>query len=129
MDIAHLKERRRFSRLNERIFIFCRFMEEEDVDIIKGFANNVSAGGLMFEIERSIPPQTIFSLEIYQPLIQSKEEFISISASAKVKWATQIDSADKYGNSNKYRIGVEFVEIDDGERKTIAEYVQSELNT
>lgn len=128
MTITRIEERRRFERLNDRIFILCQFVKKKDVDIIKGFSNDVSAGGLCFETDRFISPQAIFSLEIYQPLRRSKEELINVSALAKVKWVRQTDIAGKYEGSNKYKIGVEFVKIDNRERKAIAEYVQDKLN-
>ncbi len=126
--MSHLKERRRFPRLNEGVFFLYQFMEKKDMDIMKGFTNNISTGGLMFETDRPISAEDLFILEIYQPLRQFKEEIISISTAVKVRWVTQIDRSDKYEGSNKYRIGVEFVEIDKEERKTIAKYMQNKLN-
>lgn len=128
MAITRIEERRRFRRLNDRIFILCQFMKNENVDIVKGFSNDISAGGLCFETDRVISPRAIFSLEIYQPLRQSKEELVTVFALAKVKWVRQTDIAGKYEGSNKYKIGVEFVEVDNRERKAIAKYVQEKLN-
>lgn len=128
MAITRIEERRRFRRLNDRIFILCQLMKKKDMDVIKGFSNDISASGLCFETDRVISPQAIFSLEIYQPLRRSKEELTAVSALAKVKWVTQMDIVSKYEGSNKYRVGVEFVEIDNRERKAIAEYVQDKLN-
>ena len=128
MNIAGLKEKRKFPRLNTRAFILYRFMEKKRLNMIKGFTNNISTGGLMFETDRQILTQGIFILEIYQPLGQSGEEIISISTTAKIKWVNQIDIPDKYKGSNKHRIGIEFVEMNNDERKTITEYVQDKLN-
>ncbi|MBI4684546.1 MAG: PilZ domain-containing protein [Nitrospirae bacterium] len=128
MVIAPIEERRRFSRLNNRIFILCRFRKKKNVDIIKGFTNDISPGGLMFETDRLIPPQGVLNLEIYQPLSQFSRGIISIPILAKVKWVTEMNIADKYKGSNKYRIGVEFAKIDARERKVIAEYVQDKLS-
>lgn len=127
MDIAYPKERRRFPRLNEYIFILCQFMEKEKMNIIKGFTANISAGGLMFETDRFISADCVFILEIYQPLGRSRREISAISTSAKVKWIMQIDNAEKYEGSNRYRIGVKFIDINDGDRKAITEYVQDNL--
>ena len=124
--IGQIKEKRRFPRLNDRILIFSK--TAESLEPVRDITKNISSSGLMFEPCRSISPQTIFDLEIYQPLRESKREFISISILAKVKWVTQINIPDKYEGSNKYRIGVEFIEIDDRERKWIAGYVQDKLN-
>lgn len=129
MTNTRIEDRRRFRRLNDRIFILCQFMKKKDVDVIKGFSNDISAGGLCFETDRFISPQAVFSLEIYQPLRHSREELTTVFALAKVKWVTQTDIAGKYEGSNKYRVGVEFVEIGERERNVMAGYVQDKLKT
>ena len=125
------EERRRFPRLNDRIIIHYRYTEKKNADMgnaIKGFSKNISAGGLMFESDRSIPAQAIFNLEIYQPLRNSNEQIISIPALAKVKWKVRIDNTNEDKGSNKYRIGAEFLEIDAGERNAIAKYVKGKIS-
>lgn len=129
--MALLEEKRRFPRLNNRILIHYQLIEKKEADmgdIIKGFTKNISAGGLMFETDKPIPMQSVLNLEVYQPLTQSGEQIISIFTLAKVKHAMRIDDADRYEGSNKYRIGMEFVEIDDIEKKIIANYVKAGLN-
>ena len=126
MDI---KERRISSRLNERIFILCQSKEKPSMNIIKGFTKNISAGGLMFESDGPLPRQDIFILEIYQPSIQSGQEFISITTLAKVKWVTPIDLTQEYEGRDKFKVGMEFLKLDDRDRDTIAKYAQAKLNT
>ena len=89
METTRLEERRRFSRLNQDIFILCQSMEEENKNIIKGFTNNISAGGLMFESDRYMLCTKCFVLELYQPQGESQNEIISISTLARVKWVKQ----------------------------------------
>ena len=125
MDI---KEGRRFPRLNERIFILCRSKEKPSMNIIKRFTKNISAGGLMFESDGPLPRQDIFILDIYQPSIQSGQEFISITALAKVKWVTPIDFTKEYEGIDKFKVGMEFLKLDDRDRSTIAKYAQTKLN-
>lgn len=126
MDI---KERRLFPRLNERIFILCQSKEKPGINIIKGFTKNISVGGLMFESDRPLSRQGTFILEIYQPSIQSGEEFISITNLAKVKWVTPIDLTQEYEGIDKFKVGMEFLEFDDRDKNTIAKYVLVKLNT
>lgn len=125
MDI---KERRISPRLNERIFILCQSKEKPGMNIIKGFTKNISAGGLMFESDGSLSRQDTFILEIYQPSIQSGQEFISMTTLAKVKWVTPIDLTKEYEGIDKFKVGMEFLKLDDRDRNTIAKYVQAKLN-
>lgn len=124
MDI---KEGRRFPRLNERIFILCQSKEKPGMNVVKGFTENISSGGLMFESGEPLPRQDTFILEICQP-IQTGQEFISISALAKIKWVTPMDSAQEREGRNKFKVGMEFLKLDDRDRNTIAKYVQAKLN-
>lgn len=125
VNVVCSKEKRRFKRIEESIFILLQFGEREGLTLIKGFANNISAGGLMFETDRPIPCVKHFILEIYQPQGESQDEIISITTLAEVKWVKQIDTADRFDGSNKFKIGMEFIKIDDKARKTIADYVQT----
>ena len=125
MDI---KERRISPRLNERIFILCQSKEKPGMNIIKGFTKNISAGGLMFESDGPLPRQDIFILEIYQPSIQSGQEFISITTLAKARWVTPIDLTKEYEGIDKFKVGMEFLKFNGRDRNTIAKYVQAKLN-
>ncbi len=98
------------------------------MNIIKRFTKNISAGGLMFESDGPLPRQDIFILDIYQPSIQSGQEFISITALAKVKWVTPIDFTKEYEGIDKFKVGMEFLKLDDRDRSTIAKYAQTKLN-
>lgn len=128
MDILPVRERRRFPRIDKCIFIFCQLTQKENINTIKGFTDNISAGGLMFEADRSIPCTKHFILEIYQPQGESQDEIISLAALAKVKWVKPIDTVVRLEGSNKFQIGIEFINVDDKIRQIIANYVQRELN-
>ena len=128
MNGVDIKERRKFPRLNERIFILCQSKEKPGMNTIKGFTKNISAGGLMFETDRPISKQDVFILEIYQPLRQSGQESISITTLAKAKWVTPINSIEKYEGIDRFKMGMEFVKLDDKDRKAIAKCVQAKLN-
>lgn len=117
--------------MDERLFIHYQFVKDKESDtrdIIKEFTKNISAGGLMFEADSPIPAQSIFNLEIYQPLRNSKAEIISIPTLAKVKWIALIDNADEDKDSDRYRMGIEFVGVDIVDRNRIAEYVRGRSN-
>ncbi len=128
MDLARIQEQRKFPRIKEHIFVHGQSMKRKDTNIIKGFTNNISAGGLMFETDKRIFPPDVFNLEIYQPSRQWRRKLISIPILAKVKRVTKISPFNKQQGSNKYRVGVEFIEVDNSQRKAIAEYVKEKLN-
>lgn len=98
------------------------------MNIIKGFTKNISAGGLMFESDGPLSRQDTFILEIYQPSIQSGQEFISITTLAKVRWAAPVDLTKEYEAIDKFKVGMEFLKFDDRDRNIIAKYVQAKLN-
>lgn len=103
-------------------------MQEENTNTIKGFTDNISAGGLMFETDRSMSRTKDFILEIYQPQRESQNDIISIATLAKVKWVKRIDTADRLEGANKFKIGMEFIKLNNRTRKIIANYVKIKLN-
>lgn len=127
MDVIDIVERRKSPRLNERIFILYQSIERQGMDMIKGFTENISAGGLMFDTDRPIPRGDVAILEIYQPSPESSGELISIITMAEVRWVAPIDSIEKYEGMDKFKIGMEFIKPDDNNRKTIAKYVRAKL--
>ncbi|MFH1519632.1 MAG: PilZ domain-containing protein [Candidatus Omnitrophota bacterium] len=114
-------ERRKFLRLEKNLFItYC--LESNTSDKVKAIAKNISGGGLMFETERDIPPGSKLELEIHQPIKHSKDIIFSIATLARVIWSRNIKKESFEQGENKYRIGVEFLEIKKEDRQKIASY-------
>lgn len=116
-------ERRRFPRLSKNIFIRCRSKSHSSNEF-KAIAENISGGGLMFETDRYIPTQTELGLEIYQPMICSESVILSISVLAKVIWTREKGVKYFEEGENTHRVGVEFLEIREDDRRKIAKYVE-----
>ena len=116
-------ERRKYKRLKDNIFIFgsLRLSPSEE---FKAFTRDISTGGLMFERERDIPNQGELELEMYQPMDCDKRVIFSIPILTEVKWTRKIEKDNFEQGENKYRVGVEFLEIEEGDRKIIATYVE-----
>lgn len=70
-----LKEKRKFPRLNEPVFILCHCKQSE---MRKGITGNISRKGLMFDTDMPMSIQDSLFLEIYQPTEESKEEIIAL---------------------------------------------------
>ncbi len=116
-------KRRKSSRLKDKIFIFGKFRLSPTTEF-KVFTENISAGGLMFEIERDIPNQSELELEIYQPMDRDKRVILSIPTWARVKWLKKIEKDNFHQGENRYRVGIEFSEIKEEDTKVIATYIQ-----
>ncbi len=120
-------EKRRFARLKEKIFIFGNLRLSPTKEF-RAFTQNISASGLMFEAERDILNQQELELEIYQPMDCDKRVIFSIPVLAKVKWTKKIEKDNFEKGENKYRVGIEFSEIKEKDRKIICNYVERGLS-
>jgi uncharacterized protein YutD len=57
------QERRKVSRIEDNIFIFCKL--RHDYKVIERIAKDISEMGLRFESDKFIPPSTFMGIEIY----------------------------------------------------------------
>lgn len=116
-------ERRRFSRLKDNIFIFGN-LRLSPIEEFKALTKDISAGGLMLETERDISEESELELQIYQPMDSDKRVIFSILVLTKVKWIRQIEKDNFEQGENKYRVGIEFLELKEEDRERIAKYVE-----
>ena len=128
MEMGHIKgrnskrkERRKFHRIQDNIFIFCR--PEPYHRIIEWIAKDISEMGLGFESDEFVAPSTSMEIEIYQPLDYRKSRIVSIHVLAKVVWIKKIKRRNRYPASNRYVGGVKFTKISKRDRSIIANYV------
>lgn len=122
MESVHDMEKRKFPRLKENIFILASYRAEQE-NSFKAFTRDISAGGLMFEIERHIPTGSELELEIYQPVNRFKTVIFSVHAVAKAAWSKRIEKDAFEEGENRYQVGVEFLEIKDEDRQRILNFV------
>lgn len=116
-------EKRKFPRLTDNIFIRGN-LGSNPVEEFKAFTENLGAGGLMFETEREMAKNNELALEIYQPVKLHKNMIFSISLLAKVVWIKEFNKENFEPGENKYRIGLEFTEIKEENRKRIIHYLE-----
>lgn len=116
-------EKRRFSRLKDNIFALCHLSSDSGVEEFKVITEDISAGGLMFETEISIPQESRLNLEIYQPVNRDKTMIFCIPVFTKVAWVREIDKDNFESGENRYRAGIEFLEIKEEDKNRILEYI------
>ena len=133
MKMEHVKERnpdwqerRKFSRIEDNIFIFCKL--KPDYRVIEWITKDISEMGLRFESDKFVPPATFMEMEIYQPLDYLKNKIASIYVLANVVWVKKIRKGSRYKGSNKYIGGVKFTEISKQDRSIIVNYVKERFN-
>lgn len=120
-------ERRKYPRLKDNVFIFGNLTSNPTGEF-KAFTRDISAGGLMFETEKDIPQDMRLDLEIYQPRDRRKSMIFSIPVLTKIVWKRKIEKDNFEQGENKYRVGIEFSEIKEEDRKIIAKYVERKIS-
>ena len=116
------RERRKFRRIQDNIFIFCRSKPRQGV--IEWIAKDISEIGLRFESDEFIPPSTFMEIEIYQPLNYLKSRIVTIYVLAKIVWIKELEKLERYGAINRYIGGIKFTKISKQDRNVIANYVK-----
>lgn len=118
-------ERRKYPRLKDNVFIFGN-LTSSSTEEFKVITRDISAGGLMFELERDIPKESELELEIYQPGNRDKTIFFSIHSLARVAWIKRLEGNLEQGE-NKYRMGIEFLEIKQEDRQRVAKFISESI--
>lgn len=119
------QERRKFPRVKDNIFIFCKL--KGDYKVIEGITKDISEMGLGFKSDRFVPPSTLMEMEIYQPLDYVKSKIVSIYLLGKVVWVKEIKKGNRYKGSNKYIGGIKFTEISNQDRGIIVNYMKEKF--
>lgn len=119
-------ERRKSPRLKENIFILGN-LRSSPTEEFKAIIKDISIGGLMFELERDIPKESKLELEIYQPGNRDKTIFFSIHSLARVAWIKRLERENLEQGENKYRMGIEFLEIKQEDRQRVAKFISESI--
>ena len=109
-------ERRKYPRSNEKVAVLYRAAESSSLDYPSGVRNsvtrNISGGGMCFEAEVYVPPETIIEIQIDKPIDGGLKATLPIHATAKVVWVKQVET----GN---YKLGLQFVDISERHREKL----------
>ena len=112
---SHIKERRRFPRLNATVDIECSVIGKEKDPSIKdkNQVRNISAGGLCLIVYEKVEVGDILSLTVKLPV-----DDCTIQIKGKIVWIEEfVLTGDK---RNRWDVGVEFAEISEDDRKKIS---------
>jgi hypothetical protein len=119
-DVYSGKDRRCYARVKDHIFIFC-YPEGAKQPVIEATTRDISAEGLCFDTDAFIHKDTEFFLEMYAPVDYYKRVLESITIKVRVVWQELLVLPQ---GSNKWRVGLEFIVINKGDRAKIAKYVE-----
>ena len=122
-------ERRKFPRIKDYILVLgslkCKNVPAgiKHGKEFKAIASNISAGGLEIETEVNIPLKSRLRLEILQPIKRDKSMIFSICATAVSVCIREMKSGYHGEGANRYKVGIRFIEIKEGDRQMIVRYV------
>lgn len=115
-----MQEQRRFVRLNARLKIIYRVLD--DGEPIQATTSSVSGSGLSFFAKAALPIGTRLQMEISLP-----EHERPTPLTAQVTWNQQSSMVSAGQRERSVELGVRFVEIAPADQETIMRYVESWL--
>jgi len=111
--LSQTTEKRRFPRVSLSSPLHCQL---RGTGLFKdAVCNDISVGGVSFLNEGYIPPSTQVGIEIG---IFSR----IIKAIGKIAWSMPLP------HSNRYRIGIEFLELDQPDKNFLSDYIDMRLD-
>ena len=113
-----MKERRRFVRLNAQVDIAYSKVDTQNKENLS-LTKNISAGGICLICYEPVRVKDMLDLKIILPVSQEP-----IKVLGRVVWVKEfIVGGPERGK--RYDAGIEFVEINDGDRKQIEQFIFS----
>ncbi len=110
-----IMENRKFVRVDAKLIIWYQTLEEDEISFGKPLSKNVSAGGILLELDDNLHVNTNLAIKFKIP---NHEKDLHIKG--KVVWSKKLDSG-------KTDVGIEFVAITDEDRKIIDEYASTHV--
>ncbi len=108
-------DRRRHYRGEEEISLMYQSPEGKKVEI--STTKNISGGGVCFETEIYIPPAATVEVQVNKPINGGLKAILPVRAKARVVWIRQAETG-------KYKLGLEFVNIEERHREEIIRNVE-----
>ena len=108
-----MEEKRRFPRIE--IHTPLRYQVRGTPEFNNATTDNISIGGLGFVNEEFIAPENGLTLEVS---ILSR----LLNSTARVVWSSPLP------HSNRYRVGVEFLELEEQGKKYLQDFIDLQMN-
>lgn len=108
LEFSKEKEKRRFNRVGLRASL--RYQIRGSHEFNNAVSGDIGVGGLGFVIDKYIAPSSNLSLQIN---VLSR----ILNPIGRVTWIRPLPRSDRY------HLGLEFVEFDPGEKKYLSDYV------
>ena len=118
------EDRREHPRLDEKLVL--RYCGARDVSLDHlserrdAATANVCGGGVCFETEVYVPVSSVMDVVLNKTVASDQKTVLPIPATGKVVWIRQVET----GN---YRLGLQFLEIEESHREEIFRNVQEGL--
>jgi hypothetical protein len=109
-----LKEKRLFPRVKLKLPL--RYQIVNTPESAQSVSEDLGSGGISFINSSFIAPNALLKLELY---IQSK----ILSPVGRVSWSQLMP------HSNRYRVGVEFTDFHEGEKKYLSDFIHLKAET
>lgn len=108
------KQRRRYLRLNAYHLVKYRLISSsrKDESLLLSSIKNIGGGGACLHVEEYLPPLSVVQLHINFPGLSRP-----VPCLAKVMWIKRI------GKSNRYKVGLQFLEIEEALRAEIIKHI------
>jgi len=109
---VEMKEKRRYIRTDTSMLMVLRLKEGDSLREIKSVTRNISATGMMIEVENELPVGTQIQIDLTAP-----ESVNPVHCVGKVIWSAPLAGGGKYTN------GVEFTNIEEDNKNTFLKFL------
>ncbi len=120
------ENRRQYPRREEKLVLRYREARGMSLDHLSEQRNsdtaNVCGGGLCFESEVYVPVSSVMDVVLKKAVAGGQKTILPIPATGKVVWIRQVET----GN---YRLGLQFLNIEESHREEILKNVQEGLSS
>lgn len=125
-ETCAMEDRREHPRLDEKLVLHYCGARDVSLDHLSEQRNsdttNVCGGGLCFETEVYVPVSSVMDVVLKKTVAGNQKAVLPIPATGRVVWIRQVDA----GN---YRLGLEFLEIEESHREEILKNVREGISS
>jgi len=123
--MSEIQERRRFPRLSARVGVEYVVLDKIEAGHFDTESKNICAGGICIIAFENLKPQDILEVKFLIPksgFLMRRQKHI-ITTKARVIWIDEF-SKDYKEKGRAYKVGIEFIDISQSDKRAIQEYIQ-----